>query len=307
MSGTDRRPPAALVTGWFTFEHGEATAGDLLAGEAAGRWLGEDGWRVDVATSPAFPEGVRWDRVDPADYDLLVFACGPLSGWQVGQLLDRFAGVRRIAVDVSVVDAAMAARFDDVLARDHEGPAQPDISLAVAPPRVPLIGVIHTHPQPAYGEDRAGQAAAAVNDALRGYPAAVLHLDTRIDPTADPLALDARSCAELESVLARLDVLVSARLHGLVLGLRNGVPTVAVDVMPGGGKVTAQARALGWPHVVGVEQLTTEALRDCLDACLEPGAREAVARAAATWESTLDEVRRRFQAAAAGDRERSSA
>lgn len=288
----------ALVVGWFSFEDGEATAGDLLAGEAARRWLTEDGWHVDVALSGAFPQGVRLAEVAPDDLDLLVFTCGPLAGPQVERLLDRFADVPRVAVDVSVTDPALASRFDAVLARDQEGTARPDISLAVRPGRLPVVGVINTHAQPAYGEDRAEEAAAVVAGALRDYPAAVLDLDTRVDPRLEAADRDPRSCAELESVLARLDAVVTSRLHGLVLALRNGVPALAVDVMPGGGKVTDQAAALGWPHLVGVDDLSVHAVRDGLDACLRSGARELARAAAGTAEAPLADVRDRFVAAA---------
>jgi len=42
-------------------------------------------------------------------------------------------------------------------------------------------------------------------------------------------------------------VVVTTRLHGLVLGLKQGVPVLAVDPVAGGAKVAAQAAAWGWP------------------------------------------------------------
>jgi hypothetical protein len=71
---------------------------------------------------------------------------------------------------------------------------------------------------------------------------------------------DWRHCAtpdQFQSLLARLDILVSTRLHGLVLGLRAGVPVLAVDPVAGGGKVSAQARALGWPAVVSADEVSS--------------------------------------------------
>ena len=49
-----------LVTGWFSFARGEATAGDLLARDVACRWLELAGRSYDVALSPAFDAGVDW-------------------------------------------------------------------------------------------------------------------------------------------------------------------------------------------------------------------------------------------------------
>jgi hypothetical protein len=54
----------------------------------------------------------------------------------------------------------------------------------------------------------------------------------------------------LESILSRLDLVITMRMHGLVLALKQGVPALAVDPVAGGAKVTAQAGSWGWPAVV---------------------------------------------------------
>ena len=69
---------------------------------------------------------------------------------------------------------------------------------------------------------------------------ASVQLETRLD------IRDWRLCSITEafmSQLARLDIVVTTRLHSLALALSAGVPALAVDPVPGGGKVTAQARA----------------------------------------------------------------
>jgi polysaccharide pyruvyl transferase WcaK-like protein len=43
------------------------------------------------------------------------------------------------------------------------------------------------------------------------------------------------------------DVVVTTRLHGLVLALKQGVPVLAVDPVAGGARVATQAAAWGWP------------------------------------------------------------
>src|SRR3712207_8482107 len=58
------------------------------------------------------------------------------------------------------------------------------------------------------------------------------------------------------TTLFRSDVVVSMRLHALVLGLKHGRPVVACDPIAGGAKVTSQAAALDWPLVVPAEELT---------------------------------------------------
>ena len=55
------------------------------------------------------------------------------------------------------------------------------------------------------------------------------------------------TAAQVEAVIGRVDVVVTTRLHGLVLALKHGVPALAVDPVAGGAKVAAQAAAWGWP------------------------------------------------------------
>ena len=55
------------------------------------------------------------------------------------------------------------------------------------------------------------------------------------------------TAAQVEAVIARADVVVTTRLHGLVLALKNGVPALAIDPVADGAKVAAQAAAWGWP------------------------------------------------------------
>ncbi|CAL9632768.1 hypothetical protein SUDANB174_06083 [Streptomyces sp. enrichment culture] len=251
-------PDAILVTGWFSFLHGEATAGDVLALARVERVLRDAGLAYDVVWSPGFrADGTHFDDVDPAAYSRLVFVCGPVHGPQVEELHRRFAHCVRIAVGVSVVDPDSPAvtGFDRVLARDGAGTG-PGVDLAARAPalgEVPVVGVVLTHGQQEYGgRRRHAEVAAVLTRWLAGRDCARLELETRLD------AHDWRLCgtpAQLEAVLARLDLVVTDRLHGLVLALRAGVPVLAVDPVEGGAKVSAQARACGWPALVAAERL----------------------------------------------------
>jgi hypothetical protein len=67
-----------LVTGWFSFVHGEVTAGDALALDAVAAALSRAGVPYDEAWSPVFrPEAMSLEDADPARYTHLVFVCGP--------------------------------------------------------------------------------------------------------------------------------------------------------------------------------------------------------------------------------------
>ncbi|OLT13608.1 polysaccharide pyruvyl transferase [Actinomadura sp. CNU-125] len=254
MTGGGPGAPRVLVTGWPSFLHGEATAGDVLAMEAVRRALTCAGVECDLAWSPVFrPGGLDLDGADPRDYSDVVFVCGPAHGEQVRGLHRRYARCRRVAVGVSVIDPGDPAvtGFDAVLARDAPA-AGPRQDLSALPPTgsVPVVGVLLAPGQREYGERRRH---GAVEDELTRWLAsrscARLPLDTRLDPRDWRLCTTA---AELESVLRRLDLVVTTRLHGLVLALKNGVPALAVDPVGGGAKVAAQARAWGWPAIVTV-------------------------------------------------------
>ncbi|MFI5956199.1 polysaccharide pyruvyl transferase family protein [Cryptosporangium sp. NPDC051539] len=250
-----------LVTGWFSFLHGEATAGDVLAAGAVTSALDTLGRPYDVAWSPGFrAAALHLDDADPHDYDVVVFACGPLHSTPPAPLPElhaRFARCHRIAVGVSVLDPADPAvtGFDLVIPRDGPGlDPRPDLALeAPEPDAVPVVGVIVTDGQHEYGVRRRHAAAiTAITAWLAGLDVARIPLDTRLD------AHDWRlfeTPGQLRSALTRLDAVVTTRLHGLVLGLQAGVPVLAVDPVDGGAKVTAQARALGWPAVLGADAL----------------------------------------------------
>ncbi|MFJ4481072.1 polysaccharide pyruvyl transferase family protein [Streptomyces longwoodensis] len=264
-----------LLTGWFSFLDGEATAGDVLALDRVREVLDRAGVAHDVAWSPGFrPDALHLEDARPRDYTHVVFVCGPAHGPQVEGLHRRFAECVRIAVGTSVLDPdGPAVRgFHRVLPRDAPG-TEPSLDLAARAPRppsaVPVVGVVLTHGQHEYGDRRRhGHVAEQVTRWLAGRDCARLELETRLDAHDWRLGSTA---AQVEAVLARLDLVVTDRLHGLVLALRSGVPALAVDPVAGGAKVTAQARACGWPALVPADALDAAELRRWWDWCLTHG------------------------------------
>jgi hypothetical protein len=277
-------PGTVLLTGWFSFLHGEATAGDLLARTAVARALDTAGIAHDTAWSAGFAPGARTlDAADPAAYRHVVFVCGPLHGPRIAALHRRYARSVRIAVNVSVIDpeAPATTGFHLVLARDGgTGPARPDLAaLAPTGPLPPLVAVVLTEGQGEYGPRRGH---ADVNAALTGWigakDCARLPADTRLAHD------DWRLCASPEQFLAlvgRCDLVLTTRLHGLVLALRAGVPALAVDPVRGGAKLSAQAGALRWPALVPAERARPDVLDHWWHWCLDGRGRAAARRRAA--------------------------
>ncbi|MFE6614203.1 polysaccharide pyruvyl transferase family protein [Amycolatopsis sp. NPDC057786] len=253
----------ALVIGWASFRHGEATAGDVLSMRRVDQALSTMGLPHDLAWSPVYrPGDVNYEEVDPARYSHVVFVCGPAHGRQVREVHRRFAHCHRIAVGVSVIDPEddTVTGFDEVFARDRGGVGAPDLSLGVPTDTVLVTGVILAPEQREYGDSGRHEAVhASVKDWIAGVDCARLPLDTRL------AASDWERCEtpdQFTSILSHLDVVVTTRLHGLVLSLQAGVPALAIDPVEGGGKVTAQADALGWPALVPAEEAGNRGVLD---------------------------------------------
>ena len=228
----------------------------------------------------------------------MVFVCGPFgNGWPITDLLARFEGRRLIGVDLSMLEPLEIWNpFDLLLERDSSRVARPDVSFASTKPLVPVVGFVLVHPQAEYADGIHDAVHTAIEDALAARDVAVVRIDTRLDANLTGL----RSAAQVESLIARMDAVVTTRLHGLVLALKNGVPAVAVDPIAGGAKVSRQAAALGWQHVVAGDAVSPCALADALDACLQPEARTDAGACAERAQSLLVEAHASFIAAVGG-------
>ncbi|MCZ2850075.1 polysaccharide pyruvyl transferase family protein [Modestobacter sp. VKM Ac-2978] len=278
-----------LVTGWFSFDEVIATIGDELGADAVVGWLTEAGIDHDVAWAPYLQRGANWRDLDPADYTHLVFVSGPLSDTPLlRELTAAFADAQRWAVNVSVVSDAGRGLFHRVWERDAPGIARPDLAIGTTTPDVPVVAVAFAPPQEEYGDrSRAAQVRAAIESWLgaRAIPWFELTMDLYEKPHE-------RFPLQVEALVRRADVVVSMRLHALVLGLAHGVPVIACDAIGGGAKVSAQAAALGWPVVLPAEQVDANALDAALEHALS-----------GTLTQELAEARRRGAAGNAAARE----
>jgi hypothetical protein len=286
----------ALVAGWFSFELMGASAGDLLACDVVCGWLDRGGVPYDVALAPPFAGGVDWKTVDPHSYTDLIFVCGPIGdGPPVDELLARFTGRRLTGINLTMLHRLDEWQpFDLLWERDSSDRARPDVALLSTRPLASVVGTVLIDSQPEYGErDRSVDAHAAIERVLGARELAVVRIDTRLDEDGGAL----RSPAQVESLIARMDAVVTTRLHGTVLALKNGVPAVVIDSVAGGDKVSRQARALGWPALLLADGLDDSDVAAALEWCLSREARaraDEVVRAAA---GQLDEVEREFRAA----------
>ncbi|MCA1990878.1 MAG: polysaccharide pyruvyl transferase family protein [Coleofasciculus sp. S288] len=255
-----------LVAGWFSFEKCNVTAGDLMARDLACEWLESAGHSYDVALAPPFTGGVDWCSVAPSTYSHVVFVCGPFPYMNLTtEFVQHFSSCRLIGLDLSMIEPIDVWNpFDILVERDSSACSRPDITFLSQQKKVPIVGVILVHPQQEYkGKGKHEVANEAINRLIASREMVAVPIDTGLDPNTTNL----RTAAEVESLIARMDFVVTTRLHGTVLALKNGVPAIAIDAISGGAKLMCQAKTLGWPLVFSIDNLTDEALHKAFDYC----------------------------------------
>ncbi|MEO6437145.1 MAG: polysaccharide pyruvyl transferase family protein [Tepidisphaeraceae bacterium] len=288
----------ALVAGWFSFQGMGATAGDLMVRDVACDWLEEAGYAYDVAIVPPFTHerGLDWRGAAPADYDCVLFVCGPIgNGPPVNDFLAHFHDCPKIGLDLTMLQKLSDWNpFDLLLERDSDRAANPDLALACRAAKVPVVGVILAQPQKEYRKTGLHATANAAFHRLTSMrQCAVLYIDTCLDPWNQ---FGLRTPAQIESVIAKMDVVLTTRLHGLVLSLKNHVPAIVIDPVKGGAKLTRQARVLGWPVVFSADAVTDDALAGAFEHCLTEPARIAARAAADKGVTDIRQIRERFLA-----------
>ena len=282
----------ALVAGWFSFEQMGASAGDVMARDLTCEWLRDAGYPYDLALAPPFAGGVDWTKVDPQDYSPVIFVCGPFgNGWPAKEFLQHFSACRLIGLNLSMLEPLDQWNpFDRLWERDSSVTARPDMAFRSTQQPVPIVGLVLIDTQPEYRERDAHQRANEKLRSLAVQHGAAVHIDTRLDMNSTGLC----TAAQVESLIARMDVILTTRLHGTVLAIKNGVPALAVDLVVGGGKISRQAEAIGWPCILPIEFVSDEALQDAFRYCLTGEAHVKAKECAARACIQIEHVRAEF-------------
>lgn len=271
----------ALVAGWFSFTGTGATVGDTMGKDVVCSWLREAGVPYDVAIVPAFGTGVDWRTADARRYSHVIFVCGPFYR---SNLLRRFERSKLVGVNLSMIEPVGSWNpFDLLYERDSSEAVRPDLAFAAPRDAVATIGFAPLPPGDADRGEHSGTANLMLRRLLTSRRVAVVPIDTRLEVDEDGFPV---SATIVESLIRRVDTVVTARLHGLVLALRNGVPALALDPTDGGGKILRQASELGWPAALHVGEASPRRLSDALDFCLSDEA------AALARERAADAARR---------------
>ena len=266
----------AMVMGHFS------TFGDTEVLKVVEGWLSDAGVAHDVApfaakVRRANPYWVDARAVDAGRYTHLLVVCGPFTARMYENMADIFAAYAHctwIGVNLTMVaPLATFQPFDVLLERDSDRLVRTDLTFTTPVTPVPVVGLCLATRQSEYGTRRRhDEASVLLHDLIRARGLSAVEMDTLWPPeTNDTLTETAN---QFVALAGRLDVLLTTRLHGLVLGLKAGTPVLALDAVAGGDKVTKQAGALGWPEVVGVDDATPDVLSAALDRCLAAGARD---------------------------------
>jgi hypothetical protein len=181
-----------------------------------------------------------------------------------------------------------------LLERDTPDGGRPDVVVSAPGRTVPVIGVCLVEDYPGAATGRANE---ALTDLLNSQEVARVQIDTRLDTNGTGL----RSEREVESVIAAMDAVVTTRLHGLVLSLKRGIPALAIDPEPGGGKVWQQAKTMGWPVCLRIEELQADTLAKVFRFCLGDAARTKALECASRGRSGVEVAQQEFWSAIRGE------
>ncbi len=263
-----------LIAGWFSWELMGTTAGDFIAKDLVCSWLDEAGITYDVALAKpfSFAKGVDWQKVDAKKYSDVVFVCGPFRlTWPLPEFLDFFSHCRFIGVNLSMLQPLDECNpFTLLYERDSSATINPDLTFYAKTSKLPVVGVLLVHKQKEYGSkgmhDEANEAIKRLTDNIN---ACIVPIDTMLEYNKGGL----RTPEEIETLISKMDVVVTTRLHGTVLAIKNGVPAIPVDPVAGGAKITAQVKTIGWPILFQADKLNDEALMRAFEFCLTGEAR----------------------------------
>lgn len=263
----------ALLVGHFT------TVGDTECLDIVCNWLDEISVPYDIA--PFFEKVTRLMKgtldirqVDASRYTHLVMICGPVWEAQLEKLrfpMESFAACIRIGINLTMVDSVNQWNpFDVLLERDSDRATRPDLSLFSEPVTTPVVGRCLVQRQSSYrGRERHDAAEDCIERLIRRHGFAVIDIDTVWTRKDNPI----QTPEQLVSVLGRVDMLLTNRLHGMVFALKAGVPVLALDAITGTAKVTQQSAALGWPGCLPIDEATDERVDELVGWCLSDEAK----------------------------------
>jgi hypothetical protein len=283
----------AIIVGHFSFPGSRGTFGDIEASEIVCDWLEESNIEFDVASN--FEDGINGvdiSLIDETKYGIFIFVCGPwyADGKIQSTLLKKFNHCLKIGVNLTTFEEGLSG-FDYLLSRDNFQEKNADIAFAKVTKKIPVVGIILVDRQKIYGiKQRHQYIRFVITEYLKKGDIAPIWLDTN----ANLNIMKISNKDQFESIISRTDLVVTNRLHGVVLSLKNAIPVIAIDPVVGGGKVTAQVKALGWPILIPAEEFSEDKLHQTISYCLSNNLQEALLKSQQQAFQSIEETKNKF-------------
>lgn len=253
-----------LICGYFSLPYKTNTAGDLLVLDSLTKILTKMGYDFDIISDNSIElinNSVILEDVVPSDYFMLIFVCGPLVNTKTFRdFINNFQNMKKIAINVSVISEHQSVLdcFDHVIPRDSE--LETNIDLAIGSPKIthtPVVGLIFVGQQKEYTNQLHDKVTETVNEVLSEIEIAKVYIDTKLPFNEYGL----KNSAEIETLISKMDFIITTRLHGCVLALKNKVPFIAIDPVSNGAKILKQTQKMKWPLCVCVNNLEKNTLK----------------------------------------------
>jgi hypothetical protein len=283
----------AIIVGHFSFPGSRGTFGDIEASEIVCDWLEESNIEFDVASNfEDGVEGVDISLIDETNYGFFIFVCGPWysDGRIQSTLLKKFNHCVKIGVNLTTFEKGLSG-FDYLLSRDNFQEKNADIAFAKVVNKIPVVGIILVDRQKKYGiKQRHLYIRYVITEYLKKGDVAPIWLDTN----ANLNSMNISNKYQFESIISRTDLVVTNRLHGVVLSLKNAIPVIAIDPVVGGGKVSAQVKALGWPILISAEEFSEKKLHQTIKYCLSNNLQDAIHKSQQLAFLSIEETKNKF-------------
>ncbi len=281
-----------------------STVGDIECLNITGRWLKDLGIPYDVApyaedVRRAIPGALDPRNVDPHFYSHLIVICGPCwKDWfRIRKIdLSRFSHCVRIGLNLTMIDPVENWNpFDVLIERDSNRVRRPDMTFIESTQNVPVVGrCLAPRPRDKHYEsrERCEEANRAINELIERKNLAVIDIDTRWPSSRNTAGQ--KNANQVVSLMKRVDVMLTTRLHGMVFSIKSGVPVIAVDFISGGEKLSAQSRAIDWPMTVLAEKATPEWMDQAFEWCLSSQAYERIQYCKVAIKDSLQSIENEF-------------
>jgi hypothetical protein len=257
----------AIVYGHFSFPGGGETFGDLEVKNEILIWLEEIDIDYDVAVAYENEnKDILFSKIEPTDYGIFIFVCGP---WNPARkkhrnLLINFNHCKKIGINLTTFEHGTNG-FDFLISRDDMKTSRADIAFSHKINKTPTIGFLLVNRQIDYGiKQRHFYVESVIKEFVEYENILPIWLDTNVNFNSEKI----NNYQDFESIIRNVDLIISNRLHGLVIGIKNSVPVIAIDPIEGGGKVSMQAKAVNWDILISAEELDLNFLKKMVDYCL---------------------------------------